>query len=744
MTPMRGWFCFFFCSLLCLSHALRGQSNDNGMPDVAWFDHVQQTTSASREQLASLTTALFHGLKEGKKVDALAALAPPEQTPRVVFITLGNESWPGRTYFGTGYSFQDALRVACEILQNNEPVFAKETRELAVANVRKAAEEGRKVPEWEARLENPGRWTWLRLDVVQATRPVANFNAQRSRIALTSLVGLAYGPTIGFSFTPDQLTGRCLMDEHHHLDRERVGNIISETYNWQALTTWLRVSGEQAGSRACLFETDVFWTDGGPAVRLYRGHRLEEDLPSAERCLAMATATAKRIASCLDLTTGQFRAPLPVWVAGLEGEKEHLATMALLSLTFSRLAAATGDSQFRQAASLALLPIRKAVGWVGSAKRQQVIKEDEHLAPNSMQAPRPVATPRTNALAALALLELADASAEDAGLARALGDFLKSQYAPGGDFAFNPGILVQEATVLTAPWLTFAEQVEADALAALALSRLGEKYPDGGFSGVAQKALAGIFEARIVQEARNQEFHRWVFSPWLMEAMTCLGRSDLGFVRPLILMGYAAVGDISTTPLYPDCYGALKGRPGCTLAARRSGFIGALAQTLRSAEKPALATEQLEGALPLLMFQVQAWLDTPASSITPSPAAYEHYFRDNLESYSFDLQGQIDQITSLMVLAPQLSSAGLLAQKRALKSRSAVRDETDRHPGPLTVDVTYSPRQDPTADTRAVTGATSNASATTTQVRAKPGVQYGRKENFIETGVKPAPKKKKK
>ena len=742
---MRRWFGLFFCFLTWLSCSLYGQAYDNGMPDVAWFDHVQQPSSASREQLAALATALFQALKAGKKAEELAALAPPEQTPRVLFITLGNESWPGRTYFGNGFSFQEALRVACEILLNNEPVFARETRELAVSNVQMAAKEGRTVPEWEARLENPGRWTWLRLDVVQATRPVANFNVQRSRIALTSLVGLAYGPTIGFSFTPDQLTGRCLMDEHHHLDRERVGNIISETYNWQALTTWLRVSGEQAGSRACLFETDVFWTDGGPAVRLYRGHRLEDGLPTSESCLEMATATAKRLAACLNLTTGQFQAPLPVWVSGLEGGKEHLATMALLSLAFSRLASVTGEPQFRQAASLALQPIRKAVGWVGTVKRQRVVMEDEYLASNSMQTPRPVATPRTNALAVLALLELAEPSAEDSGLARELGSFLKTQFAPGGEFEFNPGILVQEATVLTTSWLNFTEQVEADALAALALFRLGAKYPDGGFAAVATKALNELFEGRIAHEARNQEFQRWVFSPWLMEAMTCLGRSDLGFVRPLILMGYAAVRDIPPTALYPDCYGALKGRPGCTLAARRSGFLGKLAETLRSAEKPALATEQLEGALPILAFQVQAWLDTPSASITPSPAAYEHYFRDNLESYSFDLQGQIDQLMSLMSLAPQLSTAGLLAQRRVIRNRAAVRGETDRHPGPLTVDVTYSPLRDPTADTRAVTGTTSNASSTTTPLRVRPGGQVGKMEKAIieSKEVKPQPKKKK-
>ena len=101
----------------------------------AWFDHVRRPSKIPPKQLERLAVDLRRALKNKQKLEDIAKLAPQEAMPRVVFITIGGDKWPGRTYYGTGVSFQAAFRTAVEILQANEPVFARETVKLCKATI---------------------------------------------------------------------------------------------------------------------------------------------------------------------------------------------------------------------------------------------------------------------------------------------------------------------------------------------------------------------------------------------------------------------------------------------------------------------------------------------------------------------------------------------------------------------------------------------------------------------------------
>lgn len=661
-------------------------AQDFAMPETPWFDHVTTPSTASHKELCELASKLYAAIKLQESPAKIAALAPNDPNPRAVFITIGGNDWPGRTYFGTGFSFAAALQTAADILKANEPVFAKETAKLAKATIEDAAKEGKRpAQEWVARLNAPGEWNWLRLDVVQVAKPAFGFSVDRSRIALTSLVGLSFGPQVGFAFTPEQLTARCLINESRHIAKQQVCNLISETYNWTALKSWMKLSAVDAGHRICLFETDSFYTDGDNAVRLYRGHSLKDLPPNAEECLSMAMKCADRLISRLEPGTGKFSSPFPAWYpTGADGD-ESFDALAEFAIALTRLGKGTGKQEYINAALLTILPILKSISPFGSGKQASVVVETEELPKDSLLDPRKISTLRTNALTCLSLLELKAAGKDTEygllKLASRIGLHIRKQIAPGG--ILYSGIILPSGKLMTDDRKNHFAQIEDSALAALALARLGTDTNDASCTEASREILKELFVQKVVKLPMQS----LTLSPWIAEALTYAGRKDKEFVLQMIKIGYAASADMDTSPLHPDYFGAARQYPSCTLSAERSWLLGNISKWLRMNQKHTLAGEQLAAALPIMLFQTQALIDKAASSVLPSPSAYTWYFRDNLEDYGFELPGQTAQIMSLVTIAGELKEQEKPSLKKVLTQLTQARLESDIHPGPISVNL---------------------------------------------------------
>ncbi|MDD4539750.1 MAG: hypothetical protein PHT80_12100, partial [Lentisphaeria bacterium] len=259
MVPIRRYaFAALFCSTLIVLQAQPVPAVDD-----VWFDQVTTPTKLTPAQIEDFCRKIHRAIAAGQDEKQLAALAPADQSPRILFLSLGNDLWPSRTYFGSGWDFAHAWESTANIMLANEKSYAVETAKHARGTIDDAKREGKPVPkDWVAREKNPGAWTWLRLDIVQVARPSFDYSVEGSKIALTSLVGLAFGPQVGFAFPPAQLTGRCLVTPERFLAKQQVANIIAETYNWGAMKNWLRLSAVESGHRICLFEVDSYCTDG--------------------------------------------------------------------------------------------------------------------------------------------------------------------------------------------------------------------------------------------------------------------------------------------------------------------------------------------------------------------------------------------------------------------------------------------------------------------------------------------------
>ncbi|MBR4675814.1 MAG: hypothetical protein IKP00_15250 [Victivallales bacterium] len=704
---------------------------DTAMPSRPWFDHVRIPAGLSQQELCDLTSALREALKGKSDAKQIGLLAPEDNLARVVFITIGGEKWPGRTYFGTGRSFRNALTSAVDILLSNEPVFASETIKLADATIGDMQKTGQTIPqEWLERKENPTQWNWLRLEVVQAAKPTFGFSVRRSRIALGCLVGFAFGPDLGFAFTPSQVTARNILDDTAHINTQQVGNLISETYNWPALKMWMKLCAVDAGHRICLFETDSFYSDGATTVRLYRGHTLQNELPTTELCVNLASRCADRIAARLT-DEGAFPPPVPEWLStyreknmtksekkkrakeeteqgGVRGD-ESLEVKAELAIALCRLARVTNNPAYNDAALKALKPILASMRK--SRDGRVAVVEDEELPESSHQLPDKVALLSTNALTCLALLEMKEngiqtMEAQDTVILN-LASHLAAQLETGCDFAYARYWKTGK-NALDENQEMFAN-VEETALAILALNKTAEAL--GKPELKKDDALNTLMELKLAKppmESVNT-------SPWFAEALASSDRTDKEYTLSLRKLGFAVSTATDTAPLYPDYYGSVKRRPGCTTAAERSWLLAVLSRKLRSYDKPMLAQEQLQEAMPVLMFQVQASIDFPSSSLLPNPAAYVSYFRDNLENYCFTMSGQVAQMMSLMAVAQEIKETGNFNGTKFLPKLMASRRETDVHPGPVSIDLVLTLDNDPDANARDLMGGFSK----TRQVRRR-------------------------
>ena len=640
----------------------------------AWFDHVRRPSKIPSKQLEQLAVDLRLALKNNKKLEEIAKLAPQEAMPRVVFITIGGDKWPGRTYYGTGVTFQAAFKTAVEILQSNEPVFARETVKLCKATIDDARREKRAVsPEWHERMKNPDAWDWLRLDVVQFVQNVPQFSLPRSHVAMTSLCGIAFPPSLGFAFTPEQITGRCLINQNRTLNTGQICDIISEAYNWGALKDWMNLTAKTESTLPIsLFETDTFYADAQGSTRLYRGHRMLYDAPAPEQCLDLASACADRLNQIIQ-PDGKLNKPFPIWYFSGKKETEDFDVRLETAIALLRLNAARPNPNATKAAINVLRPLIRALAAVGPGKRQLAVKEGEPLPETAAQVPRTITTVRTNALLALAMDEMSrqglhysddDKRPAPKLIAERLADYLSDQVESDG--------LVLDARFLPSGKLftdddTFAS-IEDAALTALAIHG---KYPE----------KAKNIMASVLDKCDKQPIETLLISPWVLEALPAANQEDRKLTIKAIRFAYAAEA-YDITPLYPDMYGAVRLSPGYTFTARRTWALTAMSRWLHDTEKEGLATERVTNMRPMLIFHLQGYMDNAASSALPSPILYRGLFRDNMEEYSFNLEGQASQIMALVGFAQEREKLVLPPRKfDVAKARAA----SDVHPGVLQV-----------------------------------------------------------
>lgn len=700
--------------LLLVIFALSGLIFGQGLAPV-WFEQIKGPCSVSREDCARLAKELHKGLKRGMKPKALSELAPEDGTPRIVFLTIGEDKWPCRTYIGTGYSLRDALEKAADYLCRAEKARVEDLHNQLKSMLEQARTEGGEnavgknwrvvvkdknkadaktgettvSQDWLERDKDPGAWNWLKLEIVQYTKKAEGFQMEETRLALGSVVGLAFDVRAGFAFTPSQLTGRCLLTEERCLSTRQVGDFLADTLNLLLLKNWMELCSMKTPQTVALFELDSYFTDGETVTPLYRGHPYPS-LTTADGCFKAAEKCGKAVLACLDPKTGELQAPFPDWFADDEKGREDLGSQSELVLAYCRLAAESGDKQWLEAAKLAFKPVAAGAVRYGANRQSLTIVEDEELPEGSFAVPRKISHLRTNALAALAMDEMANAigdavdkvflndlrllTAHVANQAQSLGGFLQQRIIPSEE--------VKQAS-LADP----TSHLEAEALATLAVYRGARRYKEMSWMELADSSLD-----YLVGELKRMNIEQYPLSPWLVEALICHYRNSGDYMVEMSRLAVAADAARDARPILADHYGIVTEWPSMTGAAEYSWILAALSERFARRSEADRAKSMLHSALPYLVFQMQGQIDFPTASALARPIYYIGFFRDHLEDFGFDLNGQTTQMLSLLRLHQIVKEnfGGEIPKDDAEKVNgelTALREMADVHPSVLLTDL---------------------------------------------------------
>ena len=700
--------------LLFVIFVLSGLVSGQGVAPV-WFGEIKGPSSVSREDFARLARELHMGLKKQLKPKALAALAPEDGTPRIVFLTIGDDKWPCRTYIGTGYSLRDAIEKAADYLYRAEKSRVEDLHNQLKSMLEQARTEGGEnavgknwrvvvkdknkndmktegmtvSQDWIERDKDPGAWNWLKLEIVQFTKWSEGFQMEETRMALGSMVGLAFDVRAGFAFTPSQLTGRCLLTEERSLSARQVGDFLADTLNLLSLKNWMELCSMKKPQTVALFELDGYFTDGETVTPLYRGHPYPT-LPSPDGCLQAAVECGKAVLACLDAKDGMLKAPFPDWFADDDNGREDLGSQCELVLAYCRLAADTGDKQWLDAAKLAFKPVVAGAVRYGAGRQCLTIVEDEELPEGSRVVPRKISHLRTNALAALAMDEMANAMGDAAGKvflndlrlltahvamqAQSLGGFLQQRIIPSEE-------------VKMASLADPTSRLEAEALATLAVYRGSQRFKEMSWMELADSSLD-----YLVAELKRADIQQYPLSPWLAEALICHYRNGGDYMAEMTRLAVAADAARDARPILADHYGIVKDWPSMTAAAEHAWILCALAERFARRDEADRAKAMLHSVLPYLVFQMQGRMDFATASALARPIYYVGFFRDHLEDFGFDLNGQTTQMLSLLRLRQILKEhfGGAIPQEEVAKTTSeikALREMADVHPSVLLADL---------------------------------------------------------
>lgn len=632
---------------------------DANMPSVPWFDHVRQPVPLSTEQGLELVTRTRQALLAGKSPEEMAALAPADKQSRVIFLGLGDGKWPERTYFAAGYDFASAWQAVLKILRNREEVYVTMLRERLQKDIAEAERTGQTVPaSWRTKLQNPGHWDSLRLHIVQNALPVNDFSIRSSRILLSSLNGLAFRPADGLAFTPEQIMGRYLLSPERRLNISQIGNLIAETGNWGALRLWLDMANAEQKGRICLFEADCYYADAERAVRLFRGHPILSDRGAGD-FPQYARQAADRLLEYL-LPNGKLPPLFPEWVSGRGEQGEFLSCQAELALAFSRLALLGKEKKYAEAARNICHRLQKHCQKVSIGGGVfTVLVEDEDIFPgDKLQDSRKVVSLHTNALVCLALLEAdaANKSQEFQPLVKELMKYIYRQMDRQGDF-----ILLRLYPEMNRPLDDLFSpdgRIESAALAALALCRYAEVDQENRTALQQRQKLATDHLLQVV--LKDMPLEKLPISPWLAELLARGGTDESpDYLLQCARLAIAAGLQSDTQPLFPDLFGVPRRVPSLTLAAEHTWVVACLADWLARQGKASNARDLLADAWPIWIFQQQARMDCASAAGLPNPDKYYYLFRDHLEDFGFDLNGQTTQIFSLLAVSSALQTLEL-------------------------------------------------------------------------------------
>ncbi len=209
-----------------------------------WFDEIRDllviSTSDGNELVKSVAEAV---IDDKEKLKNMPEALKGDNKPRIVFISVSDGKSPAQVFLGTGIGLESAINQAIYNIKRSEPSGY-----------------------------NP---SWIKIDfVVNVYHPQkvdldTSFNINRS------LEGIAFDREIGVAFLPEELVSNTLVNEGSYLRADNINQYLDQQKNKSSLINLLE---QKDPIKIHRFTTESYFVGGETPYRLYRGHRMFDQI----------------------------------------------------------------------------------------------------------------------------------------------------------------------------------------------------------------------------------------------------------------------------------------------------------------------------------------------------------------------------------------------------------------------------------------------------------------------------------
>ena len=561
-----------------------------------WFEDLRVPLVMTEEDAEQLTrSAAARAMRTAGPVAPLPGALQRDRLPRVVLLSLSDGDGPARVVVGTGRGIVTAL---------------DETIKQATA-----------WPDY--------RPIWVKLDVVQTASAVARGSFLKELTLERSLHGLAFGRHSHIAFTPGELVSRGLVNRDQQVQLAAIMDCIRQD------PIRRRHQDRIVGARefdVFRFSCESFFCDGRDFARLYRGHRIFDDL--SEQMLLDAARAAGRYLIGAVKEDGRFAY---AYLAESDSEADGYNILRHAGTVYSmmELYAVTRDEDLLAAGCKAMDYL---LGQVKVAPRGEgaCVVEDGFVKLGA------------NALAIVALAKHAEVTGERTNLPmmRRLARWIRDCQADDGRFdrhkVSHPGGVDQDFRSGYYP---------GEAL--LALLRLHALDRQDAYLNAAEMGARYLITVRD----RFRTVETLSHDHWLLYALNDLYRKRpkrLYMDHSLRIATAIALAQ-NRDPEYPDWLGSYYKPPRAAPTATRTEGVLAAFELARDHGRAKEADVLLECARRGVRFQLQLQLRPTSAMYLPAPRRCMGGFRCSLTDYEIRIDYVQHNISALLALRRALA-----------------------------------------------------------------------------------------
>jgi len=238
-----GFIVLILATITCSGYCI---SVDQSKKSEIWLDGLKNGIEISEQDGKELVQSIARSLYGDKKtLRNLPKTFQKDTSPRIVFLSVSDSMAPAFVTLGSGKGLIEAVEQALVNLQKELPenYYPK----------------------------------WVKLDLVNKVYPVEDIEPYKPLSFERSLNGIAFERGNGLAFLPEELVANTLVDSRQRLRPEKIAGYLEGE---KLQNNVIKTPNQEDPIEIHRFTLDSYFYDGDHAYRLYRGHRMFEQISS--------------------------------------------------------------------------------------------------------------------------------------------------------------------------------------------------------------------------------------------------------------------------------------------------------------------------------------------------------------------------------------------------------------------------------------------------------------------------------